>query len=83
MNWEQKNEYRKNASICRGKLIDQLCLHPEMSRTEKDIITLRIMELDIMPDSRAWRWGYKGVLKRSRKALEKQLEVEKNEDRNA
>lgn len=73
MNWEQRKEYQKKATIRRGELMDQLWLHPEMSRIEKDIITLEIMELDIQHDSRAWRWGYKGVLKRARLALKEKI----------
>jgi len=73
MNLEQRKEYQKKATIRRGKLIDQLFLHPEMSRIEQDIIMLEIMELDIQPDSRAWRWGYKGVLKRARLALKEKI----------
>lgn len=80
MNWEQRKEYQKKATIRREKLIDQLCLHPEMSRIEQDIITLEIMELDIQPDSRAWRWGYKGVLKRARLALKEKVKNDRQED---
>lgn len=80
MNWEQRKEYQKKATIRRGKLIDQLCLHPEMSRIEQDIIMLEIMELDIQPDSRAWRWGYKGVLKRARLALKEKVKNDRQED---
>lgn len=78
MDWEQKKEYKRNAVIRRGELINRLCLHPEMPQVEKDIITLEIMELDIMPDSRAWRWGYKGVLKRARLALKEKMEREQD-----
>lgn len=40
---------------------------------EKAIFNLKCMELDIMPYSRAWRWGYKKALKMAIKALEAQL----------
>ena len=78
MNWEQRKEYQKKATIRRGELIDRLCLNPDMSRIEKDIITLEIIELDIVPDSRWWRWGYKSVLKRARLALKEKMEREQD-----
>lgn len=80
MNWEQRKEYQKKATIRRGELIDQLCLHPEMSRIEQDIIMLEFMELDIQPYSRAWRHGYKGVLKRARLALKEKVKNDRQED---
>lgn len=79
MNWEQRKEYQKKATIRRGELIDRLCLNPDMSRIEKDILTLEIIELDIVPDSRWWRWGYKSVLKRARLALKEKMEREQDE----
>ena len=79
MNWEQRKEYQKKATIRRGELIDRLYLNPDMSRIEKDILTLEMIELDIMPDSRWWRWGYKSVLKRARLALKEKMEREQDE----
>lgn len=41
------------------------------TQTEKDIIHLKMIILDIAPYSRWWRWGYVGSLRRAIKALEK------------
>ena len=76
MNWMQRKEYQRRATVRRGKLIDMLCDSKGLTQTQKDIITLEIMELDIQPDSRAWRWGYKGTLKRARLALEEKMKRE-------
>lgn len=81
MNWEQKKEYARKATIRRGELLDKLCLHPDMSREEKDLIILEMIELDIMPDSRWWRWGYKGVIKRARIALKEKMNNEHQRER--
>ncbi len=40
------------------------------TQTEKDIIHLKMIILDIAPYSRWWRWGYVGSLRRAIKALE-------------
>ena len=76
MDWKQKKEYVQRATIRRSELLEQLYSEPAPSRIEKDIITLEIMELDIMPDSKAWRWGYKGVLRRARNALIEKMKEE-------
>ena len=72
MNWEQKKEYQRKATKRRSELIDVM-YEPGLSRIEKDIYMLERMELDIQPDSRYWRWGYKGVLKRARLALKEKM----------
>ena len=41
------------------------------TQTEKDIIHLKMIILDIAPYSRWWRWGYVGSLRRAIKALER------------
>jgi hypothetical protein len=46
------------------------------TQTEKDIIHLKMMILDIAPYSRWWRWGYVGSLRRAVKALERQKKEE-------
>ena len=76
MDWKQKQEYVRKANKRKSELHAMLCFHPELSRIEKDIITLEMIELDIAPDSRWWRWGYKGVLKRARLALKEKMEHE-------
>ena len=43
-----------------------------LTRKEKDLIILELMELSIEEGSRWWRYGCKGVLKRARKAIEQQ-----------
>ena len=48
------------------------------TQTEKDIIHLKMMILDIAPYSRWWRWGYVGSLRRAVKALERQKKEETN-----
>lgn len=57
----------------------QLILAKEKATTqsEKDVINLKMMALDIQPYSRWWRWGYLGSLRRAIKALE--MEGENNE----
>ena len=56
----------------------QLIIAEEKATTqaEKDIIHLKRIELSITPYSRWWRWGYLGSVRRARKALEKQMEVD-------
>ena len=78
MNWEQKKEYRRKANARISELIEVM-YEPGLSRIEKDIYMLERMELDIQPDSRYWRWGYKGVLKRARLALKEKMEREQDD----
>ena len=56
------------------KETDEQLIIQEMNaktQTEKDIIRLKRIILDIRPYSRWWRWGYVGSLRRAIKALEK------------
>ena len=80
MNWEQKKEYKKKATARRSELLEKMSA-PGLSRLEMDIMELEMMELNIMPDSKAWRWGHKGVLKRARKALEEKLKDENHQSK--
>ena len=80
MNPPTLKEYQRKCTARRRELEDRLFFGENLSRTEKDIIELELMELDIMPHSLAWRWGRKSVLQRARKALEKQLKEERKKD---
>ena len=79
MNWEQKKEYRRKANARISELIEVM-YEPGLSRIEKDVYMLERMELDIQPDSRYWRWGYKSVLKRARLALKEKMEHDGQKD---
>lgn len=81
MDWKQKQEYVRKANKRRSELQAKLFLTSGLSQIEKDIIVLEMIELDIMPDSRWWRWGYKGVIKRARNALKEKLENEHQRER--
>ena len=76
MDWKQKQEYVRKAHKRQAELLEKLYAEPAPSQMEKDMIILEIMELNIMPDSRLWRWGYKSVLKRARIALKEKIENE-------
>ena len=80
MNWEQKKEYARKAHKRQAELIEKLWSEPAPSQMEKDLIILEMIELDIMPDSRWWRWGYKSVLKRARIALKEKINNEQQRE---
>ena len=69
MDWKQQHKYR-DAKLKRHM---QLLLKwdKKLPQIDKDIIRLEMMECDINPYSRYWRWGMVGTLRRARKALEK------------
>ena len=79
MDWKQKQEYVRKANKRHSELQAKLFLTPGLSQIEKDILIMEMIELDIMPDSRWWRWGYKSVLKRARLALKEKMEREQDE----
>ena len=58
--------------VAEGKYALILQEEKATTQTEKDIIHLKKMILDIAPYSRWWRWGYVGSLRRAIKALERQ-----------
>lgn len=80
MDWKQKQEYARKANKQHSELQAKLFLIPGLSQIEKDIIILEMIELDIMPYSRWWRWGYKSVLKRARIALKEKMEHEQQRE---
>ena len=70
----QKNRKAVNESF------EQLTIQEmnAQTQTEKDIIHLKKMILNISPYSRYWRWGYVGSLRRAIKALEKVRSMQEN-----
>lgn len=80
MDWKQKQEYVRKANKRHSELQAKLFLTPGLSQIEKDILVLEMIELDIMPDSRWWRWGYKSVIKRARNALKEKMNNEQQRE---
>lgn len=62
--WERKIHQREH------EIMDEMYADPPPSKERMDILILEEIELSIRPYSRWWRWGYKAVLRRARKALE-------------
>ena len=65
-----EQEYIKRQSARKMQLLNKW--DDDLPQIEKDIIRLEMMECDIKPYSRYWRWGMVGTLRRARKALERQ-----------
>lgn len=70
--WYEKQRKRKQ------ELRERLWSDDPLTRKEIDLIVLELMELEIQPYSRYWRWGYRGVLKRAREALAKGKDYDTN-----
>ena len=64
--WYAKQRERKQA------LYERLWGDEPLTQKEKDLILLELMELEISPYSKWWRWGYRAVLRRTRKAYAKE-----------
>jgi len=72
-----KVAYRKEADRKRLELAQ---IEPT-SRCDRAILDLKCMDLEIMPGSDKWRWGYKKSIRMAIKALESQEIEETIEDR--
>ena len=64
--WYAKQRERKQA------LHERLWGDKPLTQKEKDLILLELMELEISPYSKRWRWGYRAVLRRAREAYAKE-----------
>ena len=70
---EREVQLRRRYLEQKGVLMQAFFAKENPSELETAIFNLKCMELDIMPNSKAWRYGYKKSLRMAIKALEAQL----------
>lgn len=76
---QQELDLRRKYMQQKGRLIDEFVQKENPTELETAIFNLQCMELDIIPYSKAWRYGYKKALRMAIKALKAQAKGGKSE----
>lgn len=66
-----RNDYQLRLKYAerKSRLLEAYAAKEAPTELEKAILNLQCMELEIIPYSRAWRWGYKKALRLAIRAL--------------